>query len=180
MKTTTQQVLTVLKVLAWVIFIALCLQTGTILFAHFLPLFFPSDAERFYRDLDLLNLLRRSTADYVFMGMSLFTLFMMKSVIFYLVLKMFQENRLRMPFDEGIVKLTLYISYIAAGVGLLVILIKDYNLKLVEKGIDMPTLELERFVGGGEEFLLLAAVVFTVAQVIKRGVEMQSENELTI
>jgi hypothetical protein len=180
MKTSTQQVLTVLKVLAWIVFVALCLQTGTILFSFFLTLLYPNDLERFYREIDLSALHHHSALEYAFMGICLLTLFMMKSVIFYLIIKMFHEKRLRMPFDEGVVKFTLYISYMAAGVGFLAILIKDYNQRLVEKGIDMPTLELERFIGGGEEFLLLAGVVFTIAQVIKRGVEMQKENELTI
>jgi hypothetical protein len=30
------------------------------------------------------------------------------------------------------------------------------------------------------EFLLLAGVVFTIAQVFKRGIELQAENDLTV
>jgi hypothetical protein len=49
---------------------------------------------------------------------------------------------------------------------------------LAGKDIALKTFAL--FVGGGPEFLFLGAIVFVIAQVFKKGVEIQSENELTI
>jgi hypothetical protein len=34
--------------------------------------------------------------------------------------------------------------------------------------------------GGGSEYLLMAAILVAISQVFKRGVELQSENELTV
>lgn len=34
--------------------------------------------------------------------------------------------------------------------------------------------------GVGDEFLLFAAIVYIVAQIFKRGIELKEENELTV
>jgi hypothetical protein len=40
--------------------------------------------------------------------------------------------------------------------------------------------DLQAYLGGGAEFLLLGGIIFMIAEVFKRGIEIQTENELTV
>jgi hypothetical protein len=40
--------------------------------------------------------------------------------------------------------------------------------------------DLQAYVGGAAEFLLLGGIIFMIAEVFKRGIEIQTENELTV
>jgi hypothetical protein len=39
---------------------------------------------------------------------------------------------------------------------------------------------LQSYLSGAFEYFLLSALIFAIAQVFKRGVEIQAENELTV
>jgi len=49
---------------------------------------------------------------------------------------------------------------------------------LTKKGVTFP--DLQPVLSGAGEFLLLGAIIFIIAQVFKRGIEIQTENELTV
>ena len=70
------------------------------------------------------------------------------------------------------------ISYVALEIGIFAILIKAYCKWLTKNGITITN--FNDFIGGGAGFLFMAGIVFVIGQIFKRGIEMQSENELTI
>ena len=49
---------------------------------------------------------------------------------------------------------------------------------LSTKGVSFP--DMDPYLGAGTEFLLFAGVIVFIAQVFKRGIEIQSEHELTV
>lgn len=179
MKTTTKQVLTVMHIVTWIIFIGLCIQAGATLVSGVATLAFnPEGAKKFYMAIDLSGLYNHSVARYVGVVSLLVSLSALKACIFYYIIKIFLKINMVHPFSEEVGVLISKVSYTALAVGLIGIGTHRYSKWLVSRGVEMPS--LGEYIGGSDEFLFLAAIVFVISQVFKRGIEMQSEQELTV
>ncbi|MDT4864083.1 hypothetical protein FQZ97_988290 [compost metagenome] len=55
----------------------------------------------------------------------------------------------------------------------------SYTTRLTAAGVTMPDLTALNL-DGADVWLFMAVILFVIAQVIKRGVEIQEENELTV
>jgi len=102
----------------------------------------------------------------------------LKAFLFYLVVKIFLKINLVNPFSEDVSLLISRIGYIALTIGILTIIANKYCDWLTKKGVTFR--DLQSVLGGAGEFLLLGAIIFIIAQVFKRGIEIQTENALTV
>jgi hypothetical protein len=179
MKTSTKQILKVMNVLSWIIFIGLCIRTGAIIYSFFVSLFFdPVSAKDLYVGLNLSDIKEFDTMHYLTLVLLIIFLSTLKALLFYRVIKIFMKINFVQPFSTEVVQLITKISYIALTIGMLTIAAACYALWLSGKGVVLKT--LLSYLGGGPEFLFLAAIVFVISLVFKRGIEIQSENELTV
>ena len=78
------------------------------------------------------------------------------------------------PFNTVTTHMISGISRLALFTGILAIVAQEYIKWLSEKSISVP-LDL-----GGQEILLFAGVIYMLAKVFEKGVELQTENELTV
>ena len=171
----TKQVLGILKIVSWVLFIGLCIYAGTILTSFTISLFANSEAAKdLYLGMDLSQLQSYSTGHYIALMSLLITLAALKAYLFFQVVKIISKVNLVHPFTADISRLISKISSIALQIGITAIISDGYAKWLMKKGLSFT------YEDGGTEFLLLAAIVFVIAQIFKRGIELQSENELTI
>jgi hypothetical protein len=90
------------------------------------------------------------------------------------VIKLFSKFDENSPFNQELSNLIIRISYFSLFTGLIALIGTGYSKWLGRK--DIPVL----FDWGAEEFLFMSGVIFIVALFYKRGVEIQSENELTV
>jgi len=179
MKIATKQVLRILHVIAWIIFLGLCIKTGSILYSFFVSLFINTIATKnLHMGLDLSDLYRFNTQHYVKFVSYVIALSALKAYIFYLVIKIFLKINFVQPFSTDVSLLISKISVVSLGVGVLTLLANGYTAWLTKKGVDFP--DLQQYTGGAGEFLLLGAIIFIIAQIFKKGIEIQSENELTV
>ena len=179
MKSSTKLVLTILHVIAWIIFLGLCVKTGAILYSFFVSLAInPEGAKNIYMGLDLSSLYSFDKGNYVAIVSVMIILSFLKSFLFYLVVKIFLKINLVNPFSEDVSLLISRIGYIALIIGILTIIANKYCDWLTKKGVTFR--DLQPVLGGAREFLLLGAIIFIIAQVFKRGIEIQTENELTV
>jgi len=179
MKIATKQVLRILHVIAWIIFLGLCIKTGSILYSFFVSLFINTiAAKNIHMGLDLSDLYRFNTQHYVKFVSYVIALSALKAYIFYLVIKIFLKINFVQPFSTDVSLLISMISVVSLGVGVLTLLANGYTKWLTKKGVDFP--DLQQYTGGAGEFLLLGAIIFIIAQIFKKGIEIQSENELTV
>ena len=179
MKTNTKTILSVMKVLTWIVFIGLCIKTGALLFTFLMSLLWnPLAATNLYLGLDLSTLLASNEWDYICVMSFIVFLSGLKAYFFFLVTRIFEKINLAQPFNSKISNLLLKISRNALGVGIMAAIAVEYAESLEKKGIGLPS--LNDFFSGAEEFLFMAGIVFIIAQVFKRGLEIQSENELTV
>ncbi|MBQ4819817.1 DUF2975 domain-containing protein [Aquimarina sp. MMG016] len=171
----TKQVLSLMKIISWIIFIGLCIKLGVILFSSAISLFVDQNAaENLYLDLDLSNLYDFSMKYYMILLSLIVSILAMKAYLFYLVIKIFKKIDFDEPFTIVIANLISSVSYISLCTGLLAHFATRYSDWLLKKGV---IFDLD---WGSSEFLFMAGIIFIIAFIFKRGVEIQTENELTI
>jgi len=174
MKSKTETILIVLNTLVWIVFVGLMVETGAILISFIISLVKPEDAKNLYKDVDLLELRRSGIVAYFFLVSVLIGLTAVKSFSAYLVLKILTQIKLENPFKIEIAQLMEKISYYILAVWVVSILLKMTIEILVQKHF------LLRISSESGEYLFLAGIIFIFAQVFKKGIEIQSENELTV
>jgi hypothetical protein len=175
MTTRTTLIFKIMTVLFWIVFIGLCIKTGSILWSYFVSLVInPEAAQNLYMGLNLSELFHFNRQHYS-MIVSLFIVSTgLKAYIGYYVVRITMELKLEQPFSEGINAIITKISRIALWTGLLAIIAHAYSKWLMEMGLDIP------IDWAYEEILFFAGVLFMIAQVFRKGIELQSENELTV
>jgi len=175
MTTQTSFILKAMNVLFWVIFIGLCIKTGAILISFSVSLFVnPAGANNLYLGLNLSNLLAFNKMHYVSIVSYIILINGLKAYIAYLVVKIFLKFKLSNPFDANITSLISEISYVALVTGILAIVASGYSDWLAQKGIVIPQ------DWGSGEILFFAGVIYIIAQVFRKGTEIQTENDLTV
>lgn len=167
-----------LHVISWFIFIALCYQTGALIFNYTFMQFHVFEPERLYLILDLRKVFEQ---DEVLFGI-LFSLAIgvtgMKAYAFFLITQIFTNLNLHKPFSEKISTLISKISYFIFFVGILGALSHQFQQGLLIRGYDVAA--AGHYWNDYDAYLMMAAVVFVIAQIFKKGMEMQSENDLTV
>lgn len=167
-----------ITVVIWIIFIGLCIKAGTLMFTFTYSLFKPVVSQNLYESLNL-NALQENHFWYYVATLSLIILVaFLKAYIFYLMIKVFSKINLVHPFSIKITKLISKIGAISIETGISIIIATSY-IEWVGKRFEQY-IPVGGFLGSSLEYIFMGAIVYAIAQVFKRGVEIQSENELTI
>jgi hypothetical protein len=179
MKKKTHELLIVMKVLTWIVFLGLCIKTGSLLISFFVSEFInPVAARNLYLGFDLSDLKAFSNGHYTAIVLSIVLLSALKALMFYLVIKIFLKLNLMNPFSADVALLIKKISYVALIIGALAIVVTEYSRWITEKGMVLIT--VTDFAGSGDSFLFFAGIIFIIALVFNKGIEIQTENELTV
>ncbi|AWI26228.1 DUF2975 domain-containing protein [Flavobacterium pallidum] len=176
-KISTKHVLKILYILSWIIFPFLCVDAGTYLFSAGYTHFINHNNADYWG----LSVLYRFDSGYFAAEILLITIpLVLKAIMFYLIIKILHDKKLDMdnPFNEALQRFTLMISILAAGIGLFTMAAVNYT-EWLRASVMMPEpgkLHLE----GADIWLFMSAILFIIAQIFKRGVEIQTENQYTI
>ncbi len=173
-KSSTEIILKVMHVVAWVVFVGLCIEAGAMLVAYTVSLFNPIAASDLYMGLDLSAVHAYRFWHYTYVVSFMIGLLAAKAYAAFLVIKIFGKLNLSHPFEGGVAKLIEKLSYVILGMGGLVLISNAYAQWLDHRGVHVPDGE------NLEGFLFLAGIIFIMAQIFKKGTELQAENELTI
>ncbi len=167
-----------LQVIAWVIFIGLCIEAGALLVNFIFSMFNPLVLKNLYQKLDLSALHARS--QWAFYGMYSFILSiaLLKAVLFYVVIKLVSDIKLEKPFNELVAKQIMQISHYTFSIGLLSYIARETSKGLQHHGYDIN--KMDEFWADSQAFILMAAVVYVIGTIFKKGVELQNENDLTV
>lgn len=173
-ETSTTIVLKVMNVLFWIVFIGLCIKTGALLTSLIVSLINPAASKNLYMDLNLTQLLNYDKVHYINVASLLICVTGMQAIIAYLVVKISMSFNIAKPFSMEVHKLIEKISYWALFTGILALLSANYCKPMLNKGTEVP------INWGAGEILFFAGIIFIIAQVFKKGIELQTENELTV
>lgn len=178
MKKTDNFVFITVKIVAWIIFVGLCIESGGLIVNFLFSIFKPEFVGKLYQKLDLQEIYQKSEA--IFYGMYSFALAVsiLKAYLFYLVVLLVTKIDLLKPFNEFVSEKILQISYYTFSIGLVSYIARQTGKNITNKGID--TQVLNQFWEDSQAFILMAAVIYIIAIIFKKGIELQNENDLTV
>ena len=177
-KWTQQPSLMLITVIIWSIFIGLCIQAGTLLFTFGYSFFKPTVAQDLYEGLNLYPLFLDEVWFYVGIVTLILSIAILKAQLFYTMIRIFLKIDLIHPFSKEIAKLISTLSYIAFEICFSIAMARGCASWLIKRSFELEG--LQSYLSGAFEYFLLSALIFAIAQVFKRGVEIQAENELTV
>jgi hypothetical protein len=181
-KITTKQLLNVLYVLSWIIFIGLSIEAGGVLSNAFYTLVFnPLVAKNFWGGIDLSSLLNFDKGYFITQTLLMSIVAILKAILFYLIIKIIHDKKLNpaQPFNIEMKRFISFMSYLAIGIGIF----SNWGAKQIEwfisKGVTLPDAQ-QLNLDGADVWLFMGITLLVIAQIFKRGVEIQTENDLTI
>lgn len=178
---TTKQILSNLNVLAWIAFIGMCIKTGTIIFNLVFSIFIDSEGlKNFYLLFDFSDLIHTNFYEFISLMSLLIFISIIQSYLSYIIIKLFEKINMENPFSEVVSNLITKISYLVFGIGILNEITKNYAKVLIKKGINLPDINEFTSSNSVSELIFLSGIIYVIAQIFKRGIELQNENDLTI
>jgi hypothetical protein len=182
MKINTRQVLKLLLILSWIIFVGVCIEAGGCIFSAFYTLVInPVNASFFWVGNDLSDLYKFDHGYFLVLTLLISIAEVMKACLFYLIVMMLQEKKLDIsqPFSRDVKRFIIRSSWLALGIGLFSWWGVKYTEWFTGKGIKIPDTG-HLHLGGADVWLFMSVILFVIAQIIKRGIEIQEENDLTV
>ncbi len=178
MSKTNNFVFIALSIVAWLIFVGLSIEAGGLLVNFIFSLYKPEFVQNLYQKMDLSDMYERSKWAFFSMYSFILVIAILKAVLFYVVITLLSKLDLAKPFNSFVSKQITQISYYTFSIGLLSYIAQQTAKNLMHHGF--VTDNLNRFWTDSEAFILMAAVVYIIATIFKKGVEIQMENDLTV
>lgn len=167
-----------LRIIAWIIFVGLCIETGGLIVNFIFSIYNPEFVQNLYKKLDLSDMYERSK--WAFFSMYSFILFIaiLKAYLFYIVVKLVTKINLEKPFNTYVAKQISILGYYTLSIGLLSYIARQVAKNLQHHGFVID--KLNPFWADGQAFILMAAVIYIIAIIFSKGVEYQEELEETV
>lgn len=178
MSKTNNFVFTTLTVVAWIIFVGLSIEAGGLLVNFVFSLYKPELVQNLYQKLDLSEMYNRSKWVFFKMYTYILVISILKAYLFYIVVMLVSKLDLSKPFNRFVSKQITQISYFTLSIGLLSYIARETAKNLLHRGYEID--QLNQFWVDSQAFILMAAVVYIIATIFKKGIELQNENDLTI
>lgn len=167
-----------LYVVAWLIFVGLSIEAGGLVVNFFVSLYKPEFVQNLYQKLDLTQMYRESRLAFFSIFSFILIISILKSCLFYIVIRLMHGMDLLKPFSVFVSRQILQISYYTLSIGLLSYIARQSAKKLVHH--DFVPSNLNQFWADSQAFIVIGAVIYIIATIFKKGVDIQSENDLTV
>ena len=180
MKISTELMLKILNVVSWIIFIGLSVEAGGFITnAFFTLLLNPVGARHFWQQVDLSGLYYFDRGHFFAQALMICIVAVMKAYLFYVIVRALKKINMSRPFSPKMGARILKIAYVTFVIGLFSVWGFNNTAWLAAKGVKMPNIQDMRL-GGGDVWLFMSVTLFVIAQIFKKGIELQTENELTV
>ncbi len=167
-----------LKIVAWIIFVGLGIEAGGLLVNFFFSLYNPEFIPNLYQKLDLSEMYELSKWAFFSMYSFILIISILKAILFYAVIVLVTKIDLSKPFSSFVSRQISLISYFTLSIGLLSVIAQQTAENLQHRGYVIDT--LDQFWVDSDAFILMAAIVYVIAIIFKKGIEIQNENDLTV
>jgi hypothetical protein len=171
-----------LQLLSWIIFIGICIEAGGILSNSLYVLFInPIAAQNFWMHIDLSELYVYDKGYFMVITFVMSLVSILKGLLFYLIVKIFHEKKINIskPFNSELLAFTNNLCYVSLGIGFISYLGSKLVDHLLVQEVELPAIHLLG-IGGADVWFFMGIVLLVIGQLFKRGVELQTENDLTI
>lgn len=167
-----------LKMVSWIIFVGLCIEAGGLIVNFIFSLYKPEFVKNLYQKLDLSDLYNRSKNAFLSMYSFILVISILKAYLFYVVIRLISKFDLLNPFNSFVSQQVTQISYYTFSIGMLSYIARQSAKSLVRRGYVIDS--LDQFWADSQAYILMAAIIYVIASIIKKGIEIQNENDLTV
>lgn len=167
-----------LIIVAWAIFVGLCIEAGGLIVNFIFSLYKPESVQNLYQKLDLSEMYNRSKWAFFSIYTFILSISILKAYLFYIVIRLISKLDLSKPFISFVSGQITQISYFTLSIGLLSYIAQQTAKNMLHRGYEIDT--LNQFWADSQAFILMAAVIYIIAAIIKKGIEIQNENDLTV
>lgn len=173
MKIKTEKLLKIMNILSWVIFIGILFETGAVVVSYFVSISNPLAAKALYKGIDMYAYREQSFVNYsILAGYKVF-IYVLKAYIAFQMTKLLTRLNISRPFTIEVVLLMQSISY-SIFIIWIISVINNTHVDLLEKSYGIAATHISG------DFIFIAGIVYVFAQMFRRGIEIQSENDLTV
>lgn len=169
----SEKILKGMHIIAWIVFVGLLIKSGSILVSYLVSIKNPEAAKNLFGGLNLFEYRNFDFIQYTFITMYKVGLFLIEAYIAFLVTKLLASLNLKKPFNSNVYFLMKKISYAILylwGVAI----IHNAHVRFIGRRYNFS---MDLF---SSDFIFLAGVILIFSQIVKKGIELQSENDLTI
>jgi hypothetical protein len=163
---------------AWLIFIGLSIEAGGLIVNFFFTLYKPEFIQHLYQKLDLIQLYKDSTWTFFAVYSFILVISILKAYLFYIVIRLMHKMDLSKPFNPFVAGQIFQISYYTLSIGLLSYMARQSVKNLMHHGFAPEN--VNQFWADSQAFILMGAVIYIIATIFKKGVDIQKENDLTV
>ena len=167
-----------LYIVAWLIFIGLSIEAGGLIVNFFFSLYNPEFVQNLYQKLDLTEMYKDSRLAFFGIYSFILTISILKACLFYIVIRLMHKMNLSKPFNTFVARQISHISYYTLSIGLLSYIARQLTKNLIHHGF--VTDSLNQFWADSQAFILMGAIIYIIATIFKKGVDIQNENDLTV
>lgn len=167
-----------LQIIAWLIFVGLSIEAGAWIVNFIFSVFKPEVISRLYQKFDMLELYKTNKWSFYCIYSLILSISILKAVLFYIVVRLMYKMDLAKPFSNYVAVQISLMSYYTLTIGFLGYISKETTKNLINHGYDLSN--LDKFWTDSQAFILMGAVIYVIATIFKKGVELQNENDLTV
>lgn len=172
-----------LKIISWIVFIALCYEAGSLIVIVLFTLFGNpfGGVTQLWKDVNLTAIHDFDQSHFVTLTSLMIIVSVLKAILFYIIIAVFYNKNLSVlkPFNEAVRQFILKVAYLSFGIGLFSAWAQNFSKFLTAQQMVIPDLE-NLNLGGADVWLFMGIILLVIAQVFKKGIEIQEENELTV
>lgn len=175
--------LRILLILSWAIFIGVCIDAGTFLVSVIVGVVNPGVVRSvwLWQNIDLSALAANDRWHFITITSIIAIVGIIKALMFYLIIKVLHNKELDLdrPFTSNFGRFVFNLAYLSLFAGLF----SYWGVRYIEWVADpnniIPAVSTLRL-GSADVWLFMGVVLLVIAQIFKRGIELQSENDLTV
>ena len=167
-----------LYIVAWLIFVGLSIEAGGLIVNFFFSVYKPEFVQNLYQKLDLIQMYKESKLSFFGIYSFILIISILKAFLFYTVIRLMHKIDLSKPFDIFVSRQISQISYYTLSIGMLSYIATQLVKNLMHHGF-VPD-NLSQFWADSQAFILMGAVIYIIATIFKKGVDIQNENDLTV
>ena len=167
-----------LYIVAWLIFVGLSIEAGGLIVNFIFSLFNPEFVSNLYQKLDLTEMCKGNKMAFFGIYSFILAISILKAILFYIVIRLMHKMDLTKPFSTFVSNQILQMSYYTISIGLFSYIAREITKNLMRHGF--VTDNLDQFWADSQAFILMGAVIYIIATIFKKGVDIQNEIDLTV
>ncbi len=172
----------ILHILAWVIFVGLCIEAaGLIVNVIMREMASETTVKKLWMLIDLSSIYATDKNIYFQVVTAIIVVAVLKAILFYKIVELFSTRKLDLlqPFNMMVAKFLKDLAVFSIAIGTICIVGAKFSQTAMERGVVLPSNEILRFVGG-DVWIFMGIILLVVEIIFKRGIDIQKENDLTI